>query len=162
MVLFAMISFCETVRYIMYRNSDRGIRTWLYVEELESMFKYPTVIDYFRRFANECRKFGMYLTGITQSTESMIKNEDANAIVKNADFVMLLRQSKEDRDYWADALGLSEQEVGLLTDRAMRGHGLLVFGGARIPIKGDFPTDNYIYRLFSTDPNERQANRARG
>lgn len=155
MILFSMISFCEIMRFKMYRNSAAGRRTWLYIEELESLFKYPTVIDYFRRFANEARKYGMFLTGITQSTESMIRNPDANAIVKNADFVMLLRQSKEDRDYWAEALGLSAQEVSCISDRAPRGHGLLVFGGARIPIRGDFPTDNYIYRLFSTDPNER-------
>ena len=100
MLVFALISFCETVRNIMYSNFDHGRRTWLYIEEMESLFKYPSVLNYFRRFANECRKFGMYLTGITQSTESMIRNQDANAIVKNSDFIMLLKQSKEDRDYW--------------------------------------------------------------
>ena len=90
MLVFALISFCETVRNIMYSNFDHGRRTWLYIEEMESLFKYPSVLNYFRRFANECRKFGMYLTGITQSTESMIRNQDANAIVKNSDFIMLL------------------------------------------------------------------------
>lgn len=159
MLLFSMICFCEVMRSKMYANFAEGRRTWLYIEELESLFKYPTVIDYFRRFANEGRKFGMYLTGITQSTESMVRNPDASAIVKNADFIMLLRQAKEDRDYWADALGLSAQEVSCISDRAPRGNGLLVFGGARIPIKGDFPTDNRIYRLFSTDPNEAVAAR---
>lgn len=154
MLVFALISFCETVRFIMYRNFERGRRTWLYIEEMESLFKYPSVLNYFRRFSNECRKFGMYLTGITQSTESMIRNNDANAIVKNSDFVVLLRQSKEDRDYWANALGLSPAEVACIDSSAQRGWGLLVFGSARIPIKGEFPTDNPIYELFSTDPNE--------
>lgn len=161
MVLFSMICFCETVRAQMFKNYERGRRTWLYIEELESLFKYPTVIDYFRRFANECRKYGMFLTGITQSTESMIRNPEANAIVKNADFVVLLRQSKEDRDYWAEALGLSDQELAGISDRAPRGSGLLVFGAKRIPIKGDFPQDNHIYKLFSTDPNEREARAVR-
>ena len=116
MLVFALISFCETVRNIMYSNFDQGRRTWLYIEEMESLFKYPSVLNYFRRFANECRKFGMYLTGITQSTESMIRNQDANAIVKNSDFIMLLKQSKEDRDYWADALGLSPLEVACIDE----------------------------------------------
>ena len=154
MLVFALISFCETVRNIMYRNFDAGRRTWLYIEEMESLFKYPSVLNYFRRFANECRKFGMYLTGITQSTESMIRNQDANAIVKNSDFIMLLKQSKEDRDYWSNALGLSPQEISCIDEGAPRGWGLLVFGSARIPIKGEFPTDNHLYELFSTDPNE--------
>lgn len=154
MLVFALIAFCETVRFIMYRNYDAGRRTWLYIEEMESLFKYPSVLNYFRRFANDYRKFGMYLTGITQSTESMIRNQDANAIVKNSDFVMLLKQSKEDRDYWANALGLSPAEIGYIDESAKRGWGLLVFGGVRKPIKGDFPKDNHLYELFSTDPNE--------
>lgn len=161
MTVFSLISFCETVRHIMYRNFDAHKRTWLYIEEMESLFKYPSVLNYFRRFANECRKFGMFLTGITQSTESMIRNPDANAIVKNSDFVMLLKQSKEDRDYWADALGLSANEISCIDESAKRGWGLLVFGGARVPIRGDFPTDNHLYDLFSTDPNEWEEKRAR-
>ena len=129
MLVFALISFCETVRNIMYSNFDQGRRTWLYIEEMESLFKYPSVLNYFRRFANECRKFGMYLTGITQSTESMIRNQDANAIVKNSDFIMLLKQSKEDRDYWADALGLSPLEVACI-DEALR-----VLGPSRVRLR---------------------------
>ncbi|MDO4596683.1 MAG: DUF87 domain-containing protein [Coriobacteriaceae bacterium] len=162
MLVFALISFCETVRFIMYRNFEQGRRTWLYIEEMESLFKYPSVLNYFRRFSNECRKFGMYLTGITQSTESMIRNQDANAIVKNSDFIMLLKQSKEDRDYWANARGLSRAECGYIDDSAKRGWGLLLFGDARIPIKGDFPKDNHLYELFSTDPNEWEEKKARG
>ena len=162
MLVFALIAFCETVRFIMYRNFDEGRRTWLYIEEMESLFKYPSVLNYFRRFSNECRKFGMYLTGITQSTESMVRNQDANALVKNSDFIMLLKQSKEDRDYWANALGLSPAEVSCIDETAKRGWGLLVFGGARIPIKGDFPKDNHLYELFSTDPNEWEEKHAAG
>ena len=162
MLVFALIAFCETVRFIMYKNFEAGRRTWLYIEEMESLFKYPSVLNYFRRFSNECRKFGMYLTGITQSTESMIRNQDANAIVKNSDFIVLLKQSKEDRDYWGGALGLSPAELACIDQEAKRGWGLLVFGGARIPIKGDFPTNNHLYELFSTDPNEWEEKRARG
>ena len=159
MLVFALISFCETVRYIMYRNYARHQRTWLYIEEMESLFKYPSVLEYFRRFSNECRKYGMFLTGITQSTDSMVRNEDANAIVKNSDFIVLMRQSKEDRDYWEDALGLSPEEVKCIDESTPRGWGLLVFGDARIPIKGEFPKGNRLYELYSTDPNEWERKR---
>lgn len=157
MLVFALVTMCEVVRNQMYANHERGIRTWLYIEEMESLFKYPTVLDYFRRLANECRKYGMYLTGITQSTESMIGNDDVNAIVKNADFIMLLKQSAEDRQYWTDALGLSEREAGCIDESTPRGYGLLIFGASRIPIRGDFPKDSPLYELYSTDPNEREA-----
>ena len=161
MLVFALVTMCEAVRNQMYKNHERGVRTWLYIEEMESLFKYPTVLDYFRRLANECRKYGMYLTGITQSTESMIGNEDVSAIVKNADFIMLLKQSAEDRRYWQQALGLSEREAGCIDESTPRGYGLLLFGASRIPIKGDFPKDSGLYELFSTDPNESEARKRR-
>ena len=160
-LVFALVTMCEAVRNQMYKNHERGIRTWLYIEEMESLFKYPAVLDYFRRLSNECRKFGMFLTGITQSTESMIGNESVSAIVKNSDFIMLLQQSNEDRRYWADALGLSEREVGCIDESTPRGYGLLLFGATRIPIKGDFPTDSKLYKLYSTDPNEAEAEKTR-
>ena len=154
MLVFALVTMCEAVRNQMYANSRAGIRTWLYIEEMESLFRYPTVLEYFRRLSNEGRKFGLYLTGITQSTESMINNEDVSAIVKNSDFVMLLKQSAEDRRYWTDVLGLSEREAACIDETTPTGYGLLVFGASRIPIKGDFPKDSPLYELFSTDPNE--------
>ena len=161
MIVFALITLCEAVRYQMYSNSAKNIRTWLYIEEMESLFRYPTVLNYFARFSRECRKFGMYLTGITQSTESMIGNAEAGTIVKQADFVMLLKQSKEDRDYWADALGLSPQQLSCIDDSTPRGNGLLIFGDRRIPIKGEFPRDSYLYDLYSTDPNEQEERQRR-
>ena len=161
MLVFALITMCEAVRNQMYKNHDRGIRTWLYVEEMESLFKYPAVLDYFRRLANECRKYGMFLTGITQSTESMIGNEDVSSIVKNSDFIMLLKQSAEDRRYWTQALGLSEREAGCIDESTPRGYGLLLFGASRIPIKGDFPTDSNLYKIYSTDPNETEIRKSR-
>ena len=62
------------------------------------MFKYPSVLSYFSRFANEARKFGGLLTGITQNSVAMLGNDAARPIVLNADFIMLLKQSPVDRN----------------------------------------------------------------
>lgn len=62
------------------------------------MFKYPSVLNYFSRFANEARKFGGLLTGITQNSVAMLGNDAARPIVLNADFIMLLKQSPVDRN----------------------------------------------------------------
>lgn len=51
------------------------------------------MLNYFSRFANEGRKFGLLLTGITQNVTAMLENESARNIVLNADFIMLLKQS---------------------------------------------------------------------
>lgn len=154
MLVFALINVCEAVRNRMYFNAKRGVRTWLYVEEMQSMFAYPTVLNYFSRFSNEGRKFGLLLTGITQNATAMLDNSAARNIVLNADFIMLLKQSPLDRMKWVNLLNLSEQEEECIDESAEAGDGLLIAGNARVPIHGRFPQGNVLYDLFSTNPNE--------
>lgn len=154
MLVFALINVCEAVRNRMYFNAKRNVRTWLYVEEMQSMFAHPTVLNYFSRFSNEGRKFGLLLTGISQNATAMLANEAARNIVLNADFLMLLKQSPLDRMKWAELLNLSEQEEECIDESAEPGDGLLIAGNARVPIRGKFPSGNVLYDLFSTNPNE--------
>ena len=154
MLVFTLINACEATRNQMYRNFEKGMRTWIYIEEIQSLFKYPTVLNYFSRFANEARKFGGLLTGITQNAVSMLEEPAARNIVLNADFIMLLKQSPIDRSAGVELLGLSAQEEGTIDETCDKGSGLLIAGSARVPIIGDFPKNNSLYEIFSTDPND--------
>lgn len=156
MLVFGLINVCEAVRNRMYFNKKRNVRTWLYVEEMQSLFAYPTVLNYFSRFANEGRKFGLLLTGITQNAVAMLKNEAAQNIVLAADFLLLLKQSPLDRQKWVSLLGLSEQEQEFIDEGIEAGDGLLIAGSSRVPVRGKFPKDNVLYDLFSTNPNEAE------
>lgn len=155
MLVFALINVCEAVRNRMYFNAQRGVRTWLYIEEMQSMFAYPSVLTYFSRFSNEGRKFGLLLTGITQNASAMLANEAAQNIVLNADFLMILKQSPVDRLLWSDLLNLSDQEEECVDETIEPGDGLLIAGNARVPVRGKFPEGNALYDLFSTNPNEK-------
>ena len=155
MLVFALINVCEAVRNRMYYNEQRGVRTWLYIEEMQSMFAYPSVLNYFSRFSNEGRKFLLLLTGITQNATAMLANKAAQNIVLNADFLMLLKQSPVDRLRWIELLDLSEQEEECIDETVEPGDGLLIAGSARVPVRGKFPEENVLYDLFSTNPNEK-------
>lgn len=155
MLVFSLITILEAIRNRMYYNDKRGVRTWLYVEEIQSMFAYPTVLNYFSRFSKEGRKFGMLLTGITQNATAMLENKAAQDIVLNADFILLLKQSPLDRKEWVRLLNLSEQEEECIDESVEPGDGLLINGNARVPLKGKFPSGNVLYDLFSTNPNEK-------
>lgn len=157
MVVFALINVCEAIRNQMYANDAKGIRTWIYIEEIQSMFAYPTVLSYFSRFANEARKFGGIITGITQNSVAMLENEKARALVLNADYIMLLKQSPVDRQTWTELLSLSAEESGFVDESCKSGDGLLIAGAARVPIKGAFPKGNALYELFNTDFTEAKA-----
>lgn len=154
MLVFALINVCEAVRNRMYHNNKRHVRTWLYVEEMQSLFAYPTVLQYFSRFSNEGRKFGLLLTGITQNAVAMLANEAAQNIVLNADFLLLLKQSPLDRQKWTNLLNLSDQEQEFIDESIEAGDGLLIAGDSRVPVRGKFPKGNVLYDLFSTNPNE--------
>lgn len=157
MVVFALINICEAIRNQIYSNNEKGIRTWVYIEEIQSMFEYPMVLSYFSRFFKEARKFGGIITGITQNSVAMLREPEAETIVLNSDYIMLLKQSAADRAIWEKFVDLSAEESECIGDTCQRGDGLLLAGAARVPIKGNFPTDNAIYELFSTDFNERAA-----
>ena len=150
---FGVIAVLETVRNRMYYNFERGVTTWLYIDEVQSLFGHPAIISYFSKFWAEGRKFNLICTGITQNSVYMLDHEEARNMVLNSDFILLHKQSPLDRKAWAELLDLSAQEAGYLDESIKAGEGLLVAGGARIPIKDDFPKGK-LYDLFNTKPEE--------
>jgi hypothetical protein len=150
---FGIIAVLETVRNRMYRNFERGVTTWLYIDEVQSLFGHPAIITYFSKFWAEGRKFNLIATGITQNSVYMLEHEEARNMVLNSDFILLHKQSPLDRKAWTDLLDLSMQEAGYIDESVRAGEGLLVAGGARVPIKDDFPKGK-LYDLFNTKPEE--------
>ena len=55
MRVFGMLTALEAVRNRMYVNFERGVTTWLYIDEVQSLFGHPTIIDYFAKFWAEGR-----------------------------------------------------------------------------------------------------------
>ena len=150
---FGIIAVLETVRNRMYYNFERGVTTWLYIDEVQSLFGHPAIISYFSKFWAEGRKFNLICTGITQNSVYMLDHEEARNMVLNSDFILLHKQSPLDRRAWAELLDFSAQEAGYIDESIKAGEGLLIAGGARIPIKDDFPKGK-LYDLFNTKPDE--------
>ncbi|WP_235858616.1 VirB4-like conjugal transfer ATPase, CD1110 family [Thermophilibacter provencensis] len=162
---FGMLAALEAARNLMYRNFERGVTTWLYIDEVQSLFSHPAIISYFSRFWAEGRKFNLICTGITQNSVYMLGHQEARNLILNSDFILLHKQSPVDREAWAELLDLSEQEEGFIDESVEAGEGLLVAGAARIPIKDNFPRGR-LYDLFNTKPDEvaelRRAARGEG
>lgn len=150
---FGIIAVLECVRNRMYYNYERGVTTWLYIDEVQSLFGHPSIISYFSKFWAEGRKFGLVATGITQNSVYMLDHEEARNMVLNSDFVLLHKQSPLDRRAWAELLDMSAQESAYIDESVRAGEGLLIAGGARIPLKDDFPKGR-LYDLFNTKPEE--------
>ena len=153
MRVFGMLTALEAVRNRMYENFERGVTTWLYIDEVQSLFGHPAIIEYFSKFWAEGRKFNLICTGITQNSTYMLTHESARNMVLNSDFCLLHKQSALDRKSWVDLLTLSDTEAGYIDDSIKAGEGLLVAGGARVPIMDDFPK-GALYDLFNTKATE--------
>ncbi len=153
MRVFGMLTALEAVRNRMYTNFERGVTTWLYIDEVQSLFSHPSVISYFSKFWAEGRKFNLICTGITQNSVYMLEHEEARNMVLNSDFVLLHKQSPMDRNAWVDMLGLSATESDYISESIKPGEGLLIAGGTRVPLKDDFPHGK-LYDLFNTKPEE--------
>lgn len=150
---FGIIAVLECVRNRMYYNFERGVTTWLYIDEVQSLFGHPSVITYFSKFWAEGRKFNLVCTGITQNSVYMLDHEEARNMVLNSDFILLHKQSPLDRRAWAELLDMSAQETSYIDESVRAGEGLLIAGGARVPLKDDFPK-GALYDLFNTKPDE--------
>ena len=160
MRVFGMLTALEAVRNRMYANFERGVTTWLYIDEVQSLFGHPAIISYFSKFWAEGRKFNLIATGITQNSVYMLDHEEARNMVLNSDFVLLHKQSHLDRKQspldrraWAELLDMSAQEASYIDESVRAGEGLLIAGGARVPLKDDFPKGK-LYELFNTKPEE--------
>ena len=153
MRVFGMLTALEAVRNRMYENFERGVTTWLYIDEVQSLFGHPAIIEYFSKFWAEGRKLNLICTGITQNSTYMLTHESARNMVLNSDFCLLHKQSALDRKSWVDLLTLSDTEAGYIDDSIKAGEGLLVAGGVRVPIMDDFPK-GALYDLFNTKPDE--------
>ncbi len=153
MRVFGMISALEAVRNRVMVNPPRGNYTWLYIDEVQSLFGHPTVVEYFARLWREGRKFGLICTGISQNTSHMLESDEARDMVLNSEFFLLHKQSSMDLKAWTDILRLSEEEANRICNECAPGEGLLVAGGLRIPIRDDFPRGR-LYDLWNTKPAE--------
>ncbi len=81
MRVFGMLTALEAVRNRMYENFERGVTTWLYIDEVQSLFGHPAIIEYFSKFWAEGRKFNLICTGITQNSTYMLTHESARNMV---------------------------------------------------------------------------------
>lgn len=153
MRVFGMLTALEAVRNRMYYNFERGVTTWLYIDEVQSLFSHPAIISYFSKFWAEGRKFNLICTGITQNSIYMLEHEEARNMVLNSDYIMLLKQSPLDRREWVRLLDLSAQEEACIDESVKPGEGLLVAGAARIAITDDWPK-GLLYNTFNTKPEE--------
>ncbi len=136
-------------------NRSKGIRTWLYIDEMQLLFTNDYAANYFFELWSRARKWGAIPTGITQNVETLLLSDLARRMLSNSDFVMMLNQAKSDRTQLIRLFDISEEQEKFMIN-TNEGAGLLVYGDTTLPFYDKFPKHTHLYKMMSTKPGENQ------
>lgn len=139
------------------RNRARQVSTWLYIDESQLLLSNEYCATYFYELWSRARKWDAIATGITQNVTNLLVSEQAQTMISNSSFVMMLNQAQPDRMKLAELLNISNRQLSFVTN-ATPGHGLLAAGKAIVPFANDLPRDTRLYRLMTTKPGEELEN----
>lgn len=67
----------------------------------------------------------------------------------------MLNQSAGDGEILQQKLRISDEQMNYVTNQD-RGHGLIFFGDVILPFKDEFPKNTKIYKLITTNPEDRK------
>lgn len=153
----AMLLVLDDVWNRLSANRDKGIPTWIYIDEIHVLFRDPYCLRFIRDLYKRARKYGGVLTGITQNVEDLLRDDDCRTMLSNSEYLMLLKQSPADSIKLQDTLHFTDSEL-FYVNNIGAGEGLMVLGGKdKIPFYDKFPTDTKLYRSMSTSFSETQA-----
>lgn len=142
------------------KNRKKGIRTWVNTDEFSIMYNdagnetYRSG-EFFSKVYKRIRKQSGGATGITQNISEVLDSKTACTMLANAEFVVLLQQKPTDLARIVKLFDLSPAQAQYL-QTGRKGEGLIICGRQVIPFKKIIPRDSLMYRICSTDPNEKE------
>ena len=134
-------------------NKEKGRRTYIFIDEIYLLFKHDYSANFLFTLWKRVRKYGAYITGITQNVEDLLQSHTARTMLANSELVVMLNQAATDRDELAELMGISELQMSYITNVDC-GHGLVKIGGALVPFVNRVPKDTRLYELMTTKPGE--------
>lgn len=134
-------------------NKEKGRRTYIFIDEIYLLFKHEYSANFLFTLWKRVRKYGAYITGITQNVEDLLQSHTARTMLANSELVVMLNQAATDRDELAELMGISELQMSYITNVDC-GHGLVKIGGALVPFVNRVPKDTRLYELMTTKPGE--------
>jgi hypothetical protein len=149
----AMLVVLDAINNRALLNKSRGVNTWTYIDEFHLYFKHKYSGEFLLSCWKTFRKLGAPLTGITQNITECLVSQDAQLMLANSRFLLLLDQSSTDRAALSQLLEIPMTQMSYVTDAAA-GCGLLKYGSSLVPFRNEFPKNTELYRLMSTKPQE--------
>ena len=141
-------------------NKAKGKHTWIWIDEFSYFFtdgegKETTRSgDFFAKVYKRIRKHGGTVTGITQNITEVLESKQAQRMLGNAEFVVLLQQKKEDLVAVTKLFDLSDSQVSYLKTGEL-GSGLIICGQKIIPFHKPIPQNSLLYKISTTKMSDK-------
>ncbi|MCL1832305.1 MAG: ATP-binding protein [Oscillospiraceae bacterium] len=136
-------------------NKKRGVRTWVWIDEFSMMFSDIKSGVFFAKVYKRIRKHGGVVTGVTQNITEVLDSPQAQTMISNSEFVVLLQQKKNDLEKLIKLFELSPTQSAVLKT-GEKGTGLIICGKKVIPFSKLIPTNSLMYQIYSTNFKEQQ------
>ena len=136
-------------------NKKKGKRTWIWIDEFSYFFtdgegkETTRAGDFFAKAYKRIRKHGGTVTGITQNITEVLESKQAQKMLGNAEFVVLLQQKKDDWNAVVQLFNLSESQATFLKT-GEKGSGLIICGQKIIPFRKPIPKNSLMYKMYET------------
>lgn len=149
----AMLLVLDNIWNRLSANRDRGIPTWIYVDEIHVLFENTYCRNFIQQLYKRARKYGGVITGITQNIIDILRDDSCVTMLANCEFIVMLKQSPSDIIKLKEVLHYSDSELAFVENVAA-GEGLLSISGNKLPFYDKFPKDTKLYANMSTAFNE--------
>lgn len=113
--------------------------------------------QFYQKIFKRIRKYGGYVTGITQNISQVLDSPQARTMLSNASFIVLLQQAEDDLERIKKLFNLSPTHLSYISSGKV-GTGIIICGKKIIPFSKALPPviikTNALYKLCSTKFNE--------
>ena len=109
--------------------------------------------NFFSSAWRQFRKRNAQPCAITQNVTYLLDSPQANSMLANSEFVVMLNQAAQDQARLCGLLNISGNQRQFFNNVAP-GSGLMKYGGIFVPFVNQFPKDTKLYQLITTKPNE--------
>ena len=148
-----MLVVLDSILNRITENKAKGRKTYIFLDEIYLLFQHEYSANFLFTLWKRVRKYGAYITGITQNCEDLLQSHTARTMLANSELVAMLNQAATDREPLAELMGISDLQMSYITN-VEAGHGLVKVGGALVPFVNHLPRDTELYRLCTTKPGE--------
>lgn len=151
-----MLDIMSHISSRIYQNFQKGIATWIYIEEAHYLLKNSITSSFLVSSWKTWRKFGGIPTGVTQNCLDLIKSAEFTTLINNSEFMVLLKQAVSDGEIIEKEVKISSSKLEYVRNNPP-GTGLIKYGRKIILFDMQIKKDNDLYRLYNTNFHEQYA-----